>query len=132
MAKILIVEDDKDLNRAYQLILTKDGHDVESAFNGDEALDKLKNFNPDLILLDLLMPVRSGIEFLKEYDLAHKHPNVSVIVFTNLENDPQIEQAFDLGVKKCVVKSWTPPQGLLKVVNGVLGIKPVPSSPSAL
>ena len=123
MASILVVEDDKDLNKAYQLILEKSGHTVKVAFNGDEALDELKTFNPDLILLDLLMPVRSGIEFLKKYDLASSHPDVSVIVFTNLESDPQIDQAFDLGVQKCVVKSWTPPQGLIKVVDGVLGAK---------
>ena len=65
MADILVVEDDKDLNAAYRIILGKEGHAVETAFNGEEALQKLKSFEPQLILLDLLMPVMGGLEFLK-------------------------------------------------------------------
>ncbi len=120
MAKILIVEDDQDLNRAYKIILEKSKHQVVTAFDGIDAQKKLKKFTPELILLDLLMPVQSGIEFLKSYDLKNKHPDVTVVVFTNLENAPEVEEAYSLGVKKCVIKAWTPPQGLLKVIKSVL------------
>lgn len=120
MANILVVEDDKDLNNAYKLILERAGHTVKTAFDGGDALKKLKNFEPMLILLDLLMPVKSGIDFLHEYDVVNKHPNVKIVVFTNLENSPEIEEAFNLGAHKYVIKSWTAPQGLLKVVNDVL------------
>lgn len=120
MANILIVEDDKDLNNAYQLILRRENHIVESVHNGEEALEKLQTFIPDLILLDLLMPIKSGVDFLKEYDVRFKHPEVKVVVFTNLENSPEINDAFGLGAYKCVIKSWTAPQGLIKVVNEVL------------
>lgn len=120
MAKILVVEDDRALNKAYKLILKNHNYYVETAFNGKQALDKLDKFSPDLILLDLLMPQHSGIDFLKDYDLSNKHPDVIVVVFTNLENAPEIDQAFELGARKCVIKAWTPPQGLIKVVDGVL------------
>lgn len=120
MANILIVEDDKDLNNAYQLILRRENHIVESVHNGEEALEKLQTFIPDLILLDLLMPIKSGVDFLREYDVRFKHPEVKVVVFTNLENSPEINDAFGLGAYKCVIKSWTAPQGLIKVVNEVL------------
>ena len=120
MANILVVEDDKDLNNAYQLILRRENHYVEAVTNGEEALEKLQTFIPDLILLDLLMPVKSGVDFLKEYDIRFKHPEVKVVVFTNLENSPEINEAFGLGAYKCVIKSWTAPQGLVKVVNEVL------------
>jgi two-component system, OmpR family, response regulator ResD len=120
VANILIVEDDKDLNNAYQLILKHAKHNVEAAFNGEEALAKLKSFEPDLILLDLLMPIKSGIDFLHEYDSMNGHPGVKIVVFTNLENSPEINEAFTLGADKCVLKSWTAPQGLLKVVDDVL------------
>ena len=123
MAKILIVEDDKDLNSAYRFILKRENHKVECVFNGEEALEKLKSFSPDLILLDLLMPIKSGVEFLREYDALKAHPNIKVLVFTNLENSPEINEAFRLGAYKCVVKAWTAPQGLIKVVNDVLGLK---------
>jgi two-component system response regulator VicR len=65
MAKILIVEDERTLNEAYELILKKQGHDVEVAYNGDEALQVFKKHEPELILLDLRMPKMDGVEFLK-------------------------------------------------------------------
>lgn len=120
MAKIFIVEDDQDLNYAYRMILAKEKHEVEFAYNGDEAIEKLRRFEPDLILLDLLMPVKSGVEFLKEYDVVRNHPNVKVLIFTNLEHASEIHEAFKLGADQCVIKAWTAPQGLIKVVNDVL------------
>ena len=124
MANILVVEDDRDLNEAYQMILRREHHNVEAVFNGEQALVKLQTFIPDLVLLDLLMPVKSGVDFLKDYDIRFKHPEVRVVVFTNLENSPEINEAFGLGAYKCVIKSWTAPQGLVKVVEDVLNGKP--------
>lgn len=120
MARIFIVEDDAELNAAYQTILQKKGHTVETAYNGDEALQKLDNFTPDLILLDLLMPVKSGVEFLKEYDAVGKHPSVKILLFTNLEHASEIHEAFRLGADQCVIKAWTAPAGLITVVSDVL------------
>jgi len=119
MAQILVVEDDHDLNTAYKIILEHEKHTVQTAFNGQEALTKLKDFDPDLIVLDLLMPVMSGIDFLTQYKDLPTH--AKVLVFTNLENSAEINEAFRLGADKCVVKAWTGPQGLLKVVNNILG-----------
>ncbi|HUC87649.1 MAG TPA: response regulator [Candidatus Binatia bacterium] len=124
MANILVVEDDRDLNEAYQMILRREHHNVEAVFNGEQALVKLQTFIPDLVLLDLLMPVKSGVDFLKDYDIRFKHPEVRVVVFTNLENSPEINEAFGLGAYKCVIKSWTAPQGLVKVVEDVLNGTP--------
>jgi two-component system, OmpR family, response regulator VicR len=121
VARIFIIEDDKDLNYAYRTILEKEKHDVASAYNGDEALNKLEQFGePELILLDLLMPVKSGVEFLQEYNVVHNHPSVKVLIFTNLEHATEIHEAFRLGADQCVIKAWTAPQGLIKVVNDVL------------
>jgi two-component system response regulator VicR len=123
VARIFIVEDDQDLNAAYRMILSKEGHEVDSAFNGDEALEKVSEFDPDLILLDLLMPVKSGVEFLQEYDVVNKHNTVKVLIFTNLEHASEIHEAFRLGANQCVIKAWTAPQGLVKIVNDVLESK---------
>jgi two-component system response regulator VicR len=124
MAEILIVEDDRDLNNAYKLILEADKHHVISAFDGRQALSKLHSFEPDLILLDLLMPIKSGVEFLRDYGVDHKKKRAKILVFTNLENSPEIDEAFRLGADKCVIKAWTAPHGLVKVVNDVLQPKP--------
>ena len=119
MAKILIVEDDKDLNAAYKLILSKDGHDVQGAYNGREALQLLEKTTPDLILLDLLMPIMGGLELLENYDLK-RHSKVKVLIFTNMESSPEVNRAYELGATRCIIKSWTAPQNLSKVVNDTL------------
>ena len=128
MAKIFIVEDDQDLNAEYRMILTKEKYEVQTAFNGDEALKLVEDFDPDLILLDLLMPVKSGVEFLQEYDVVHKHKNVKVLIFTNLEHASEIHEAFRLGADQCVIKAWTAPQGLVKIVADVLSGNDSPKS----
>lgn len=119
MADILIVEDDKDLNAAYKIILEKEHHKVKAAFNGQEALDILKDYTPDLILLDLLMPIMGGLELLEKYELKD-HPKVKVLIFTNMENSPEVTKAYNLGATRCIIKSWTAPQNLSKVVNDTL------------
>jgi DNA-binding response OmpR family regulator len=120
MANILIVEDDKDLNFAYRLILEREGHKVESAFNGEEALQKLESFEARIILLDLLMPIKSGVEFLQNYDIINEHPDVKILVFTNIDNAPEINEALRLGADKCIIKAWTSPQGLVKLIDNML------------
>ncbi|MEO8105190.1 MAG: response regulator [Candidatus Saccharibacteria bacterium] len=122
MANILIVEDDKDLNNAYTIILNKEGYQVESAFDGQEALDKLSKFKPQLILLDLLMPIMGGLEFLKQFDLK-EHPDVKVLIFTNMENSPEVNEAYSLGAHRCIIKSWTAPHNLARVITEALESK---------
>lgn len=120
MARILVVEDDPDLNNAYCVILRNEGHQVVTAYDGQAALAKLDDFDPDLILLDLLMPVMGGLEFLQNYDLPRKHTDVKVLIFTNMENSPEVEQAYKLGADRCIIKSWTAPHNLAKVVSDSL------------
>ena len=120
----MIVEDDTDLNAAYKVILENEKHTVKSAFNGQEALDLLKDFEPDLILLDLLMPIMGGLEFLQNYELQEKHPKVKVLIFTNMENSPEVNEAYKLGAHRCIIKSWTAPQNLARVIADALEEKP--------
>ena len=122
-AHILIVEDDKDLNNAYRIILENEGYSVESAFDGKEALAKLKSFDPQLILLDLLMPIMGGLEFLQHYDLMKSHNDVKVLIFTNMENSPEVTEAYKLGAARCIIKSWTAPHNLSKVISDTLSNK---------
>lgn len=117
MAHILIVEDEKVLNDAYSLILKKEGHDVMTAFNGKEALQAAKKQEPDIILLDILMPEMNGIEFLREFKLKEKHPQTAVVILSNLDMDKEIEEAYKLGAYKYILKAVTSPQQLAVLVN---------------
>lgn len=117
MARILVVEDDRDLNKAYSIILRHEGHEVQSAFDGQEALDKLANFDPELVLLDLLMPIMGGLEFLQQWEKSKRQPNVKILIFTNMENSPEVAEAYKLGAERCIIKSWTAPHNLARVVS---------------
>lgn len=120
MAKILIAEDEKALNDAYVMILKRAGHEVKSALDGSEALKITKKYEPDVILLDLRMPEIGGIEFLKAYDLKDKHPKVKVIIFSNLDMQKEIDQAFALGASKYMLKSWASPSELVRMIDAEL------------
>jgi DNA-binding response OmpR family regulator len=118
--KILIVEDEQALNDAYQIILRKEGFDVSVAYDGQEALKLADQKEPDLILLDLRMPRMGGIDFLKSYDLTNKHPNTKVIVFSNLDTQSEIDEAYSLGAHKYMLKAWASPKELVKMLNNML------------
>ena len=121
MAKILVVEDDHDLNNAYCIILRHEGHEVAEVYDGQEALSKLRDFEPDLVLLDLLMPVMGGLEFLQAWrKLRPKRRDVKILIFTNMENSPEVTEAYKLGADRCIIKSWTAPHNLAHVVNDTL------------
>lgn len=120
MANVLIVEDNDVLNRAYKIMLEKNGHTVASVFNGQEALDKLKDFEPDVILLDLMMPVMDGLAFLKKYD-AKQNDGVKVVVLTNLGQDKEIKEAMDLGAYKYILKAHAGPMDLSMLVDKISG-----------
>jgi len=120
VARILVVEDDRDLNRAYCIILRHEGHEVVNAFDGKEALEKLKNFQPDLILLDLLMPVMGGLEFRQQWNIPKRPKDAKVLIFTNMENSPEVNEAYKLGAHRCIIKSWTAPHNLARVVSDTL------------
>jgi len=120
MATILIVEDERNLNEAYQMILKHEGHTVHAAYDGTEALTIIDKVEPDLILLDLRMPKMGGVEFLKEYDLPGKHPTVKVVIFSNLDTQKEIDEAYKLGAHKYMLKAWASPKELAQLVDNLL------------
>ena len=117
---ILIVEDDADLNSAYKMILSSVGHDVSSAFNGQEALDLIQEHgDPRIMFLDLRMPVMDGIQFLEKYD-APKHPDTTIIVFSNYDAQKEVDKAYELGAHRYVLKARAAPKELLRIVEDTL------------
>ncbi len=120
MATILIVEDEQNLNEAYQMILGNSGHEVHAAYDGSEALEVSKKIEPDLILLDLRMPNVGGVEFLRRYNLKKDHPDVKVVIFSNLDTQKEIDEAYKLGADKYMLKAWASPKELLQLVNNLL------------
>jgi CheY-like chemotaxis protein len=120
MARVLIVEDDERLKMTYGIVLGKEGHEVEHAADGQEALDKLSVYAPDVVLLDLHMPNIDGIEFLKRADMPAKYPSTKVIVFSNMEQPEQLEQAYELGADRYMLKASTSPKQLADLISNTL------------
>ena len=119
MKTILIVEDERNLNEAYQFILKKHGYEVKTAYNGVEALEFVSKQDPDLILLDLRMPIMDGLEFLRKYDKSKEHPDVKVVVFSNLDSKEDIAEAYELGADKYMLKAWSSPKELAALVEDI-------------
>jgi DNA-binding response OmpR family regulator len=119
--KILIVEDELALLEAYEMILLNAGYEVYVAHDGQEALSVSESVDPDIILLDLRMPRLDGIGFLKQYKLKKKHPNVKVVVFSNLDTQKDIEKAYELGAERYILKAWASPKELLQLVREMAG-----------
>jgi CheY-like chemotaxis protein len=117
---ILIVEDETILRDAYKMVLSVKGYDVTTAENGKIALDMLKGEEPDLILLDMLMPVMGGKEFLTHAALPSNHPNVKVIVYSNLSDQATIEEVLNMGVEEHILKSSMSPNDLVEHMDALL------------
>ncbi len=120
MAHILIVEDETSLNEAYTIILKKEGYSISNAFNGVQALEAIKQTEPDLILLDLRMPQMDGVEFLRNLAPLENYPAMKIIVFSNYDVQQDIDEAFKLGATHYMLKAWASPRELVKVVAHTL------------
>jgi DNA-binding response OmpR family regulator len=103
--KILIIEDELALQKTFSDILEKEGYQVISALNGESGLILAKRENPDLILLDLILPQKDGFEVLKELKKDETTKEIPVIVLTNLEDIQSVERAVELGATTYLVKA---------------------------
>ena len=114
---ILIIEDDSALNQAYETILSTAGYNVQTAFDGEEALKIVAHYEPDIIFLDLRMPTLDGIGFLRAYQPGENHKHVKIIIFSNYDMQQEIDEAYDLGADRYVLKAWASPKELIKIVE---------------
>lgn len=117
LKRVLLVEDDKDVSDAFNVLLTKGGYGVVQAYNGKEALEKIPDFDPEIILLDLLMPVMGGNEFLRAYK---NDAHIPIIVFSSLDSRSEVQEALELGATRYLLKAWATPDELFRVINDTL------------
>ncbi len=103
--KILIVEDDDSLANVYMTRLQAEGFDTKRVPNGEDALATTISYEPDLILLDVMMPKVSGFDVLDILRNTPETTNVKVIMLTALSQDADKERAQSMGVDDYLVKS---------------------------
>ena len=116
--KILVIEDEATLQKALNDVLVQEGYDVLSALDGMSGLNLALKENPDLILLDIILPKMDGFEVLKK--LKEKDSQIPIIILTNLSDINDIQKALDLGATTYLVKADFHLDDVLKKVKETL------------
>ena len=116
MKKILIVEDEEFLVEMYKTKFELENFQVILAFSSEQAMSILKKNIPDLILLDVLLPEKSGITFLEETKQIKNISKVPIIIFSNYDDSATRNRAKQLGAESYLIKTeFTPKQLLVKI-----------------
>lgn len=121
--RVLVVEDDSNLALALADKLSSRGFVVEVAANGEEALAKLRSLSPDILLLDILMPVMSGFKVMEAMQADEKLSSVPVLILSNLDQEADILRAKKSGAVDYLVKSNVKLKEVVARVEDILAEK---------
>jgi len=113
--KLLIVDDDKDVIETIKERLLREGYEVSVAFDGEEALLKVKETNPDVILLDLMLPKLNGFEVLKEIKQNYKDKWIPVIIISAKRELESVKACYDLEADHYLAK----PCSMENILRGI-------------
>jgi len=122
MPSILVVDDDADIRLLLRLELSNEGHQILEAGNGQEALDAIAADRPDLVVLDMMMPVLDGWGVLEALDPATSPPIVVITALAS-DGDRHVTDALELGALDVIAKPFDP-GWLVRLVNAVLLVEP--------
>ena len=118
MKKLLLVEDDNDIRHIYIQTFKASGYDVDFAVDGAEALDKVKEQQFDLILLDVILPKINGIDVLKQCRVdSSTAKSTPIFLLTNMGQQDILNQAKRLGVNGYFIKAMYRPSDLVEKVD---------------
>jgi len=117
---ILIVDDMLTLRQSARIILERQGYVVAEAGDGQEALQKISESRPDLVLLDLMMPTMSGLDVLEHIAADKALRGLPIIVLTAVADRRQMHRLIEMGVADYLLKPFTP-NALLSQVRRALG-----------
>ena len=121
--KILIVEDDLFLANLLSLRFKKEGFEVIQAFSGVEALKKLEEIRPDVVLLDIILPQKNGFEVLEAIAQNPQTSNIPVIIVSNLGQESDIEKGKTLGAMDYYVKARLSIDELVLKVRNLISVQ---------
>jgi DNA-binding response OmpR family regulator len=121
--RVLLVEDERMLAEMYATKFTMEGYEVVKAFDGAEGLAAAKESDPDIILLDIIMPKLDGFAVLKELRADPKLKSVPVVLLTNLGQDDDVSKGKKLGATDYFVKADHTPAEVVEKVKQTLGGK---------
>lgn len=120
MAKVLVVEDDVSILNSYAFVLSKKGYEVTPVGDAKLALAECAKQQFDVIVLDMLLPEISGIDFMKQANLKMTSPDTKVIVLSNTESAKIQEEAMALGAVEYVLKVEATPYDLADKIAALI------------
>jgi DNA-binding response OmpR family regulator len=121
MKKILIIEDDQIVANVYSNKLAHEGYQTEVALDGESGLKIMRTFQPQLVIVDLMLPKMSGVEVIKQIRSEADFSKLPVIVFSNTYLTNMIQEAWKAGATKCLSKSSSSPKDVLDMVRQAIG-----------
>ncbi|HSX47812.1 MAG TPA: response regulator [Patescibacteria group bacterium] len=123
MTKIAIIEDDKTISQMYRFKFEAEGYSVQTAENGRLGLELVKKMEPDIILLDLMMPEMTGDTMLEKLRQTPWGKNIKVIILTNVGEQEIPPQVKAFGVSDVILKADMTPRQVAELVKKQLSIK---------
>ncbi len=118
--KILIIDDDPFILEMYVLKFKEQGFEVDIAKDGKEGVKKMREDNPDIVLLDVVMPAMDGFDVLQELKKDRPPHPMKIILLTNLGQKEDVERGMRLGADDYIIKAHFTPSEVVEKVNGLL------------
>ena len=122
MITIAIVEDDQAISQMYRIKFEAEGFSVETAENGKLGLEMIEKIKPDIVLLDLMMPVLNGDEMLALMRKTDWGKDIKVVVLTNVGEQEIPPEVKELGVSAVILKADMTPRQVAELVKSQLGL----------
>lgn len=122
--KILVVDDNASIREPLCFLLEEEGYEVDSAENGAEALEKIRSWLPNLVFLDVMMPIKSGYEVCQEVKADEATKHIHVIMLTARGQQVDREKSLALGANEYMAKPYSP-AAVLERVKILLGVPAV-------
>lgn len=119
--KILIVDDEPNIVISLEFLMKKEGFEIAVAGDGEEALAKVASFNPDLILLDVMMPKKSGFEVCECLRADPAHAGLVIVMLTAKGRDTEVAKGLAIGADAYVTKPFST-KDLVAKVKSMLGV----------
>jgi len=117
---ILLAESDAFLNSIYSNKLEAEGYRVILASDGQKALELIRKFPPDLIVLDLVLPKLNGYELIAKIKRNRVLAEIPIVVLTNLSQKEEVKKAFDLGINEYLIKAHYLPAEIINKIKNVI------------
>lgn len=124
--KVLIIDDDPYLSEAYRVKFETAGFTIDQAFDGKSGFERARSSPPDIILLDIIMPLNGGLETLEKLKGDPVTKSIPVLTLTNFGSEENVKKAFELGAADFLMKYRFTPEEVVEKVKKALA--PTPSA----